>query len=104
MSIVAVVGDGATTLAVALAATWPQGERVVLAELDPAGGSLGAWLDVPRSPNLSELVAAADAGSWPAIEACCQRAPSGVEVLVAPVRAVEAQRRRRGRGARRSCR
>jgi len=90
MSLVAVVGECSTTTAVALAATWPAGERVVVAELDPGGGSLAAWLDVPRSPNLSELVASAEAGSWPAIEASCQHTASGVDVLVAPVRAVEA--------------
>ena len=86
MSLVAVVGECSTTTAVALAATWPAGERVVVAELDPSGGSLAAWLDVPRSPNLSELVASAEAGSWPAIEAACQHTASGVDVLVARAR------------------
>jgi hypothetical protein len=90
MSIVAVVGDGASTTAVGLAARWPAGERVVLAELDAAGGCLSAWLDVPRSPNLSELVASPGAGSWPTIESMFQTSASGVEVLVAPTRAVEA--------------
>ena len=46
---------------------------------------------MPRSPNLSELVTSPDAGSWPAIEAACQTSGRGVDVLVAPVRAVEAQ-------------
>jgi MinD-like ATPase involved in chromosome partitioning or flagellar assembly len=90
VSVVAVVGECATTTAAALAAMWPAGERVVVAELDPTGGSLAAWLDVPRSPNLSELVASPDAGSWPVIEAACQRSATGIEALVAPVRAVEA--------------
>jgi hypothetical protein len=90
MSVVAVIGDRASTCAVGLAATWPQGERVVLAELDASGGCLSAWLDVPRSPNLSELVASPAGGSWPAIESTFQTSASGVEVLVAPTRAVEA--------------
>ncbi len=91
MSVVAVVGDRASTCAVGLAATWPRGERAVLAELDPSGGCLSAWLDVPRSPNLSELVASSGAGSWPDIESTFQISATGVEVLVAPTRAVEAE-------------
>lgn len=90
MSLVAVVGECASTTAVALAAGWPAGERVVLAELDPAGGVMSAWLDVPRSPGLSELVASNAAGSWPVIESMVQCCPSGLEVLVGPSRAVEA--------------
>ncbi|MCU1501297.1 MAG: hypothetical protein JWM12_651 [Ilumatobacteraceae bacterium] len=90
MSIVAVIGDGASTSAVGLAATWPRGERTVVAELDPAGGCLSAWLDVPRSPSLSELVASSGAGSWPVIESMFQTSARGVDVLVAPTRAIEA--------------
>jgi len=37
---------GTTTSAVALAATWPAGRKVVLVELDPAGGHLGGVVGV----------------------------------------------------------
>ena len=90
MSVIAVIGSGATTTAVGLAAAWPIGERALLAELDPAGGCLSAWLDVPRQPNLSDLAASPGARSWPTAESMFQLSPSGLEVLVAPVRAVEA--------------
>lgn len=90
MSLVVVVGECASTTALAMTACWPDGERAVLVELDPGGGVLSAWLNVPRSPGLSELVASGSAGSWPAIEGVLQRSASGVEVLVAPCRAVEA--------------
>lgn len=90
MSLVAVVGDGCTTTALGLAAGWPQDDPCMLAEFDPAGGCLAAWLDLPRSPGLAEIAASSSAGSWPAIEAAMQRAASGVAVLVAPTRAVEA--------------
>lgn len=90
MSLVAVVGDGCTTTALGLAAAWPVDDPCLVAEFDPYGGCLAAWLDVPRSPGLAEIAAASGATSWPAIRAMVQRAPSGVEVLVAPTRAVEA--------------
>ncbi len=64
MSLVAVVGDGCTTTALGLAAAWPVGEPCMLAEFDPAGGCLAAWLDVPRSPGLADVVASASPGSW----------------------------------------
>ena len=44
---------GTTTVAVALAATWPPGRRVLVVELDPAGGSLAAasgWAAEPSRP------------------------------------------------------
>jgi hypothetical protein len=90
MSLVAVVGDGCTTTALGLAAAWPADESCMVAEFDPAGGCLAAWLDLPRAPGLAEIAASSSAGSWPAIEAMVQRAASGVAVLVAPTRAVEA--------------
>jgi hypothetical protein len=90
MSLVAVVGDGCTTTALGLAAAWPPDEPCMVAEFDPAGGCLAAWLDVPRSPGLAEIAASSTPGSWPAIQSMVQRAASGVAVLVAPTRAVEA--------------
>jgi hypothetical protein len=62
----------------------------MVAEFDPAGGCLAAWLDVPRSPGLAELAAASMPGSWSTISSMVQRAVSGLDVLVAPTRATEA--------------
>ena len=90
MSLVAVVGDGCTTTALGIAAAWRDDEPCLVAEFDSAGGCLAAWLDVPRSPGLAEAAASSTAGSWSTIRSMVQRAASGVDVLVAPTRAVEA--------------
>ena len=90
MSLVGVVGDGCTTTALGIAAAWPQPEPCMVAELDSAGGCLSAWLDLPRSPGLAEVVASASPGSWPSIHSAVQSAPSGVAVLLAPARPLEA--------------
>lgn len=90
MSLIAVVGDGCTTTALGIAAAWPVDEPCMVAEVDAAGGCLGAWLDLPRSPGLAEVVASPIPGSLPAIQAGVQRAASGIDVLLAPARAVEA--------------
>jgi hypothetical protein len=89
VSIVAVVGHGATTTAVALATTWPTGSPAVCLEADPAGGVLAAWLDVPQGGGLSQA-AALPSPTWPQIESLLQRSPTGLQVLTAPIRAVEA--------------
>jgi hypothetical protein len=62
----------------------------MVAEFDPAGGCLAAWLDVPRSPGLAEVAASSTPSSWPTIQSMMQRTASGVDVLVAPTRTVEA--------------
>ena len=95
MSLVSVVGDGCTTTALGIAAAWSPDDPCptnpcVVAELDPAGGCLSAWLDLPRSPGLAEVVASPAPHSWPAIDASVQHARSGVDVLLAPTRSVEA--------------
>jgi hypothetical protein len=90
VSLVAVVGDGCTTSALGIATAWPFDEPCLVAEFDPAGGCLSAWLDVPRSPGLADVAASPNPGSWATIQAMVQRAASGVDVLVAPTRAVEA--------------
>jgi MinD-like ATPase involved in chromosome partitioning or flagellar assembly len=90
VSLVAVVGDGCTTTALGIAAAWPLDDPRLVVEFDPAGGSLAAWLDVPRSPGLADVAASSSPGSWATIQSMVQRAPSGVDVLVAPTRAVEA--------------
>jgi len=57
VTIVAVVGDVATTSTVALAAAWPTHDEVTVLEADPAGGSLAGWLDTPAHPSLATIVA-----------------------------------------------
>lgn len=90
MSLVAVVGDGSTTTAIGVAAAWPLAESCVVAEFDAAGGCLAAWLGVPRSPGLAEVAASSTPASWTTIASMVQRAESGLDVLIAPARAVEA--------------
>lgn len=90
MSVVAVVGDATTTTTLALAATWP--DEALVVEADPTGGSVAAWLDLPASPTLSTVVTRAPAAGWPAVEQLAHDAPSGVRVVPAPVRTVEATR------------
>jgi hypothetical protein len=90
VSLVAVVGDGCTTTALGIAAAWPPGHPRMVAEFDPAGGCLAAWLDLPRSPGLAEVAASSTPATWPTILSMIQRAESGVDVLLAPTRAVEA--------------
>ena len=81
---------GVTTLAVALAATWPSGSdpdgrRVLLVEADPAGGTLAASSGWPPEPSLVSLAAAARRGGDPALVwEHCQQLPGGAEVLAAP--------------------
>lgn len=50
---------GATTLALAVAATWPGEGSAVVAELDPNGGVLAARLGLGFEPGLMTLAAAA---------------------------------------------
>jgi hypothetical protein len=90
MSLVAVLGDAVTTTTLALAAAWPAEDEVVVLEADPSGGDLVAWLDVPEQPGLSSAVAAGPAPSWPVLSSHIQTTATGLRVLVAPVRAVEA--------------
>jgi hypothetical protein len=104
VSLVAVVGDSATTTSLALAASWPTTSRTsddqspshdgpnaivdpVVVELDRSGGRLSAWLDVPRNPGLAQLASEGRDVTWPRLRGCIQSSPSGVSVLVAPTRA-----------------
>ncbi len=76
---------GTTTSAVALAATWPPARKVVLVELDSAGGTLAASSGWAAEPSLVSLAAAARRTSDPeAIWAHCQHLPGGAAVLSAP--------------------
>ena len=90
MSLIAVVGEGCTTTALGIAAAWSPDDPCVVTEFDAAGGCLTAWLDLPRSPGLAEVAASPAPGSWPTIDSMVQRAKSGIDVLVAPTRALEA--------------
>ncbi|MHB1510557.1 MAG: hypothetical protein ACYCST_13485 [Acidimicrobiales bacterium] len=84
--------SGTTTLAVALAATWPQGRRVLLVELDPAGGTLAGTFGWPAEPSLVSLAAAARRSSDPeAIWAHCHQLPGGEAVLAEPAGAEQAR-------------
>ena len=49
---------GVTTSLAALAAAWPEGRRLLLAELDPAGGDLGVRFALAEEPSLVTLAAA----------------------------------------------
>jgi MinD-like ATPase involved in chromosome partitioning or flagellar assembly len=79
---------GTTTAAAALAATWPAGRRVLVVELDPAGGTLAAASGWAAEPSLVTLAAAARRASDPeAIWAHCHQLPGGAAVLAAPASA-----------------
>jgi MinD-like ATPase involved in chromosome partitioning or flagellar assembly len=90
MPIVAVTGDACTTTTVALAASWPATDDIVLVEADPGGGDLAAWFDMPVSPSLSTVVTRVLDGAWPEIERHTRLADNGVRVLPSPARAGEA--------------
>lgn len=98
MSIIAVIGDCTTTTTVAIAASWPVVDDVVVLEADRSGGSLAGWLDTPPTPSLSTIVAnahaldAAPAAAWFVVESMVRRSASGIRFIAAPVRAREAGR------------
>ncbi|HEY3709392.1 MAG TPA: carbon monoxide dehydrogenase maturation protein [Amycolatopsis sp.] len=85
---------GVTTLAVALAVTWPHAEqtRRLVAEVDPAGGDLAMRFGLPASPGLVSLAAAARRTRDPAVVwEHTQTLPGDARVLVAPPGAVHAR-------------
>ena len=76
---------GVTTLALALAATWPAERRVLLVELDPAGGTLAAPSGWPPEPSLVSLAAAARRSFDPdLVWEHCQELAGGAAVLAGP--------------------
>lgn len=92
VSMVSVKGaPGVTTLALGLAARWPQGEAVVV-EADPAGGDLSARFGIAHDPGLAAMaLSARHAGQVPETAGWLQRLPCGVEaVLAAPGAAASA--------------
>ena len=90
MTIVAVTGDVSTTTSVALAASWPASDDVVLVEADPSGGDLAAWFDLPVAPSLSTVVTRVLDGAWPEIERHTRLADNGLRILPAPSGTAEA--------------
>jgi Flp pilus assembly CpaE family ATPase len=88
----AVRSCGVTTLALALAATWPHDRHVLLVELDSAGGTLAAALGWPPEPSLVSLAAAARRGSDPELVwEHCHALPGGAPVLAGPATADQAR-------------
>jgi MinD-like ATPase involved in chromosome partitioning or flagellar assembly len=76
---------GVTTSAVAVAAVWPAGRRVLLAECDPGGGDLAARFGLPAQPGLVSLAAAARREIDAALMAVhAQALPGGLRVLSGP--------------------
>ena len=63
---------------------------MLLTELDPSGGDLAAWLDLPEEPSLKSAVASAPAGEWPVITQHARQITPTLQVLAAPVRTREA--------------
>ncbi len=98
MSLIAVIGDYATTTAVAMAASWPAVDDVLILEADRSGGSLAGWLDTSPTPSLSTIVANAHAldpapeAAWFTVDSMVRRSASGIRFIAAPVRAREASR------------
>ena len=90
MGIVAVAGDAGTTTAVALAAAWPASADVIIVEADPSGGDLAAWFDLTATPSLSTVVTQVPDGAWPAVERLTRLADSGLRLIPAPSRSLEA--------------
>lgn len=89
MSLVALTSakhsPGATTAAVALAATWPPPRRALVVECDPAGGDLAAHQGLALDPGLTSLAAASRHGLNPtAVAAHVQPLAVGVDAVIAP--------------------
>ena len=83
---------GVTTLAVAMAARWPDGWGRVLVEADPAGGDLAARYGLEVSPGLVSLAVAARRNTDPAqVRLYVQRLPGELPVLVGPARGDQAR-------------
>ncbi len=85
---------GVTTLAVALAMTWPHAEstRRLVAEVDPSGGDLAMRFGLPATPGLVSLAAAARRTRDPGVVwDHTQALPGGARALVAPPGAAHAR-------------
>ena len=86
---------GATSVALALAARWPQPARTLLVEADPAGGDLAIRFDLAMTPSLVSLAADARRSDRadPAQQLWrhAQPLPVGVSVVAAPPDAHQAR-------------
>jgi hypothetical protein len=85
---------GVTTLACAIAATWPENRRILVAECDPSGGDLAARFGLSSKLGMTSLVLesrSSAASDLPDVEQHLQRLPGGLEVLVGAVGASAAR-------------
>ena len=85
---------GVTTLACAIAATWPQNRRILLAECDPSGGDIAARFGMSAKRGMTSLVLesrSSQGSALPNVERHLQRLPGGLEVLVGAVGASAAR-------------
>lgn len=102
MGYTAILGDRATTTALAVASAWPGDDEVVIVEADPSGGSIAAWLGLSPGPSLSTAVAKCSAvaedgatrepARWSTLAPMLHRVGVGARVLVAPMSGREARR------------
>lgn len=82
---------GATTVAMAMAAAWPDPEMAsLLVEADVGGGDIASWRRMPTDPGLSSLAARTRVrtGFSPPAESLTRHAQTlagGLEVVLAPV-------------------
>src|SRR5205823_6586578 len=80
---------GATTLVQALALSWPNDRRLLLAEADGSGGTLAARLHSSHDPGLVSLASSGRRVITPSLMwQHCQRY-GGVEVLLSPGTALQ---------------
>lgn len=83
---------GVTTVALALAARWPDGPQPVVVECDPAGGDLVARFRLEQAPGLVSLAAAGRRSFDPRVLwQHTQNMPGGLPVVVGPVGAKQAR-------------
>lgn len=87
MSLIALVSTkgspGVTTTALAMAGVWPPERRVLVAELDPAGGDIGPRFALPADPGLVQLGSVFRRGLSPAdVWRHTQTLPGGTPVLL----------------------
>ncbi|HEV2637205.1 MAG TPA: hypothetical protein VGX23_18775 [Actinocrinis sp.] len=76
---------GVTTTALAVAAVWPSGGRVLVVEADPAGGDVAARFALEPGPGLVSLSAAARHEHEVAVAfEHAQELPGGLPVVTAP--------------------
>ena len=75
---------GVTITTLALDAAWPVNRRSVVAELDPAGGDIGAWRSLAPEPSVVTLAAALrreQVGVATNLLDHCHELPGGLRVL-----------------------